>query len=253
MPYIHDPDTIPKDPKQTTLERADDMGALAPISSIKLKLKPPPKKELYRPADAGRLALRPNRQIIRHLMLQCVKEGITMTRWFERQALDYLKKCDPETKTMGAQAPQIDRLLDSEYLNPSSISAIFTFWVGAFNSSRNGFKVFKPAGWTNRDATAAQLFSDVRDEIIELAILRVIQNWLHSTRSIRSFNFFREEISALALDFADLDPANLVVRLHHERTKTAKVLRVTAPPLTPEQQKIVDQIADAPRRRSGRP
>jgi hypothetical protein len=242
MAILYDHDTQPRPDNKPSENGSANMGALAPIHTLELKVKAPPKPEPYRPANAGRLALRPDRTIIRHLTIQCLNEGITLTHWFEREALAYLKKNAPTDKTMGAQAPQIDRLTKIIDLNPSSISNIFKFWVGAFNSCRHGFKPFREAEWTSRDRTTAEFFSDIRIEIVELAMITVLDRWRHSTRSVRSLAFFREEILAQDVDYTDTDTVNIVVRLHHERAKLAKLLRVQPPPVTPEHAKTLKMI-----------
>jgi hypothetical protein len=73
-------------------------------------------------------------------------------------------------------------------------------------------------------------------------MITVLDRWRHSTRSVRSLAFFREEILAQDVDYTDTDTVNIVVRLHHERAKLAKLLRVQPPPVTPEHAKTLKMI-----------
>ena len=215
-----------------------DMGALTPIHAIKLKVKPPPKPEPYRPANAGRLALRPDRNIIRHLMLQCLDEGITLTRWFEREALNYLKKHAPKENNVGAQAPQTNKLLKKKNKGTLFIRTIYEFWTAAYNLSREHPDRRSRPLWNDRDETRAQEIGETPPEVQELGILYSLLRIHDKQRPILSFAYYVPEIRAQHLEWQQSDPALITVRLLDLRFKAARAFRVAVPQPTAEQRKV---------------
>lgn len=219
-----------------------NLGALTPSTTYAIRQRPQPKPEPWRPANAGRVALRPDRRLLADLKLECLKEGITLTHWFELQAVAYLRSRQPDAQPLGAQAPQIDRMTLRKQENPSSIGTLFQFWTAAYNNQLpHHHQDWRPT-WTDRDATAAAPFEDANIEAVEIAMIYVILRGTAGHRRIKAFRYYVEEIETQLPLWADQDPAMVTVRLLTLRQTAAQQFRVQPPPLTPEQKKIADGL-----------
>lgn len=210
-------------------DHTQNMGAQAPISILEPVIRPTTAPEPYRPASATRLALRPNRFILTKVKHFCVAEEITLTHFFEKAALDYLAAHSNEYGRPGAQAPQIDRLLNRKEANLSSIARIFQFWTAAYNAHAQHHRMPWKPSWTDRDRTLERELQELPEPIIELGIITVLANKKLGGPRIQSFQYYHAEICANAEDLLLLTADVITFRLHYHRMKLAQHLRIECP------------------------
>jgi hypothetical protein len=242
MAYIADPYGHDRPTTTTTQDQEETLGAQTSSNGYQLKTKPTPKPEPWRPANAGRVALRPDRRLLADLRLECLKQGITLTHWFELQAIAFLKSTANATPDLGAQAPQIDRLTIRKQENSSSIAQLFQFWTKAYNDTAPHHRHPWSPTWTDRDATEAARFADADLTAVEIAILYVVLRGTAGNRRIKAFRYYSEEIEAQLPIWQDHDPALVTIRLLTLRRTAATKFRVPLPELTPEQKRIAKEL-----------
>lgn len=223
-------------------ETGQPLGAQAPTDDYTLRRKPKPKPEPWRPQNAGRIALRPDRRLLDDLRIECLKQGITLTSWFEHQALTWLRSRRPDPPRLGAQAPQIDRLTLKDERKSSSIAKLFQFWTKAYNDSLPHHRAQWTPTWTDRDSTEAARFDQANLEAVEIAILYVIMRGTAGNRRIKAFRYFSEEIEAQLPIWYDQDPALVTLRLLTLRKSAAARFRVPLPELTPAQRRVAKEL-----------
>jgi hypothetical protein len=251
MAILSDQFPTQSEPETTNRTDAQSVGALTPILDYTLPPKREPRPELYRPQNAGRIALRPDRRLLHEIRLHCLNEGITLTRWFEIAALATIKAKTKHNDSMGAQAPQTNRLTSKEYIKPSLVREVFTFWTEAYNNSREHQTRPWFAKWKDRDDTLADSLADVRPEIIETAILYCLMRISDKQRLVQAFAYFADEIRIQNDEWKDVDPATVTIRLLSLRERCARAFRVPCPTPTPQQTKIM--AATAPKLDTRRP
>lgn len=242
MALLTDHHDHPRPTTSTTTEATEPLGAQAPTATYSIRTKPQPKPEPWRPQNAGRLALRPDRHLLTDLRLACVKEGITLTHWFELQALAWLRSRETKTQRLGAQAPQIDRLTIRKEELSSSIATLFKFWTKAYNDTAPHHREPWRPTWTDRDATEAARFANANLEAIEVAILYVIMRGTAGNRRIKTFRYYSEEIEAQLPLWSDQDPTLVTIRLLSLRRSAAARFRVPLPTLTPHQERVAKEF-----------
>lgn len=239
MAILSDQFPTQPEPATTNHTNAESMGALTPILDYQLPPRPQPKPELYRPQNAGRIALRPDRRLLHEIRLHCLNTGITLTRWFEIQALATIQANARTNGSMGAQAPQTNRLISKEYTKPSLVREAFTFWAEAYNNSREHQTRTWFAKWKDRDDTLADEFKAINPEIIETAILYCLMRISDKQRLVQAFAYFADEIRIQNDEWKDVDPATVTIRLLSLRERCSRAFRVPCPKPTPQQAKVM--------------
>lgn len=215
---------------ETQPNAAKTLGALAPSLPEPRPPKPPAKPEPWRPATAGRIALRPDKAVLLAVQHFCIDQGITQTRFFELSALEFIKKHDQTKTLLGAQAPQIDRLITREEERLSSICTIWTYWVTAHNNQVPHHRAPWKPRFTDRDRHTAELISEIDLDVIEIGILTVLGNWEKTAPRINSLNFFYAGICDAAINAKVMTDRARHEYLLHIATAVASRYRVPIRP-----------------------
>ena len=206
-----------------------NMGALAPQPAEVTDALQLARKEQYRPIDAGRVALRPDQEILTAIKLYCLKNGQTLTAWFEQKALETIYADREESGRQGAKAPQIRDDLRVREKSVSSIARIYLFWNAAFNRKVDPERVEWKPNWTNRDETQSLKIAHVNINIVEIAIIRTACTKSLESGRINSFRYYVPQILADHQEAGSLSTKSIDRMLASFREKAAIYFKVTPP------------------------
>lgn len=144
--------------------------------------------------STDRLAIRPDREILKKIKIFCVEKNLKLTEFIEIACLRFIELDAQAADNSGVLTPLDDGRLMKMYKSKPFIINLYLRYNAIFNeiSSADGKKW--SARWNPRDDEAGVRFNELPPMVIELGIIQTqIQKGIGSGK-IQTFKYYTEEI-----------------------------------------------------------